>query len=155
MVWAGIHHDWKTDLVIVPGNLTAQRYCDGIIKPVFVPYLQLHNVGIFQYDNVHPHTARHTQNILRIHNVNVLQWLARSSDLSPIEYLWDHIGRQVRGRHEVNNILVLNVPCKLNGSGSECRSLKNCFAARDVLVWQSWLRMVGTLGIEPCPNIYA
>ena len=53
------------------------------------------------------HTAKHTQNILRIHSVNVLQWPARSPDLSPIEYLWDHLGRQVRERHDVNNILDL------------------------------------------------
>ena len=25
-------------------------------------------------------------------------------DLSPIEHLWDHLGRQVRERHDVNNI---------------------------------------------------
>ena len=42
MVWAGIHHDGKTDLVRVPGNLTAQRYCDGIIEPVVLHYLQQH-----------------------------------------------------------------------------------------------------------------
>ncbi len=55
MVWAGIHHDGKTDLVTVPGNLSAQRYCDGIIEPV-VSYLQQRNVGIFQHDNARPHT---------------------------------------------------------------------------------------------------
>ena len=71
LVWACIHYDGKTDLVIVPGNLTAQRYGDGIIESV-VPYLPQHN-GIFQHDNARPHTARHTQNILRIHNVSVLQ----------------------------------------------------------------------------------
>ena len=43
----------------------------------------------------------HTQNI---HNVIVLQWPARSPDLSPIEHLWDHLSRQVRERHDVNNI---------------------------------------------------
>ena len=76
----------------------------GIIEPVVVPYLQKHNVGIFQHDNARPHTVRYTQNILHIHNVNVLQWPARSPDLSPIEHLWDHLGRQVRERHNVNNI---------------------------------------------------
>ena len=100
MVWAGIHHDGKTDLVIVAGNLTAQRYCDGIMEPVVVPFLQ----RIFQHDNALPHTARRTQNISRIYNVNVLQWPARSLDLSPIEHLWNHFGRQVRERHDVNNI---------------------------------------------------
>ena len=75
MVWAGIHHDGKTDLLIAPGNLTTQKYSDRIIEPVVVPYLQQHNIGIFQHDNAPSHTARHTQNILRIHNVNVLQCL--------------------------------------------------------------------------------
>ena len=103
-VWVGIHHDGKTDLVVVPGNLTAQRYCDGIIEPVVVLYLQQHNVGIFQHDNARPHTMRHTQNILRIHNVSVLQWRARSPVFSPIEHLWDHLGPQVRECHDVNNI---------------------------------------------------
>ena len=45
---------------------------DGIIEPVVVPYLHQHNVGIFQHDNARPHIARHTQNVLRIHNVNAL-----------------------------------------------------------------------------------
>ena len=51
--------------------------------------------------------------------------------------------------------VILNVPCKLNGSGSHSRSLENWFAPWDVVVWQSWLKMVGTLGIQPCPNFYA
>ena len=78
--------------------------CDRIIWFVVVPYLQKHNVGIFQHDNARPHTARHTQSILHIHNVSVLQWPARSPDLSPIEHLWAHLSRQVRERHDVNNI---------------------------------------------------
>ena len=75
-----------------------------VIEPVVVPYLRQHNIGIFQHDNARPHTARHTQSILCIHNVNVLQWPARSPDLSPIEHLWDHLGCQVRERHDVNII---------------------------------------------------
>ena len=90
--------DWKC---VVP--TLAFRWRDGIIEPV-VPYLQQHNIRIFQNDNARPHTARHTQNILHIHNINVLQWPARSLDLSPIEHLLDHVGRQVREGHDVNNI---------------------------------------------------
>ena len=41
---------------------------------------------------------------LCIHNVNVLQWPARSLDLSPIEHVWDHLDGQVRECHDVNNI---------------------------------------------------
>ena len=34
----------------------------------------------------------------------MLQWPAKLPDLSPIEHLWDHLDRQVRERHDVNNI---------------------------------------------------
>ena len=46
----------------------------------------------------------HTQNILQICHISELQWPARSPDLSPTEHLWDHLGHQVRERHDVNNI---------------------------------------------------
>ena len=91
--------DWKHAF-----HTLAFRWRDGIFEPVVVPYLQQHNVGIFQPDNARPHTARHTQNILSIHNDNVLQWPARPPDLSPIDHLWDHFARQVRERHYVDNI---------------------------------------------------
>ena len=76
--------DWKRAFPTL-----AFRWRDGIIEPVVVPYLQQNDVRIFQHGNARPHAARHTQNILRIHNVNVLQWPSRSP---------------VRERHDVNNI---------------------------------------------------
>ena len=33
MMWAAISNDLKTDLVHIPGNLTAQRYRDEILQP--------------------------------------------------------------------------------------------------------------------------
>ena len=65
MVWAGIYHDGKTELVTVPVNFNAQRYCDKILEAVALLFMQQHNVGIFQQDNVRPYTARHTQGFLR------------------------------------------------------------------------------------------
>lgn len=70
--WAGIYHDWKTNLVTVQGNLTAQRYCDEIIQPVVVSSLQQLNTGIFQHDNISQHTTTYYQNVLLINHVNVL-----------------------------------------------------------------------------------
>ncbi len=41
MVWGGISFNNRTELVIVDGNLTAQRYCDEIITPVVVPFFNV------------------------------------------------------------------------------------------------------------------
>ena len=56
MVRTGIHHDGRTTLVRVNGALIAQIYRDEILQYHLVPL----NVtaGIFQHDNVRPHTAR-------------------------------------------------------------------------------------------------
>ncbi|GFT81171.1 transposable element Tcb1 transposase [Trichonephila clavipes] len=47
----------------------------------------------FQQDNARPHTARVSQDCLR--TVTTLPWPARSTDLSPIEHILDHLGRRV------------------------------------------------------------
>ena len=104
MVWGGMCQEGTTDLVTVAGTLTSQRYCDEIIMPVVVPYIQGHNVAVFQQDNARPHTARHTQDVLRQNNIDVLDWPARSPDISPIEHLWDHLGRRIRERDDVTNV---------------------------------------------------
>ena len=40
MVWAGVTADRRTDLVVVPGILTGQRYVDEILRPHVVPFLR-------------------------------------------------------------------------------------------------------------------
>ena len=58
-----------------------------------------------QHNNARPHVVRHTRTFYTsITSTDMLQWPARSPDLSPIEQLWDQLGRQVRERHDVNNI---------------------------------------------------
>jgi hypothetical protein len=109
MVWGGISQRGKTDLVTINGTLNSQRYCNEIVVPVVVPFLRRGNAGIFQQDNARPHTARHTQGILHQNNVDVLDWPARSPDLSPIEHVWDILGRRLRQRHNVNNVAELTL----------------------------------------------
>ena len=117
--------DWKLAVPIL-----AFHWRDGITEPVVVLYLQQHNVGIFQHDDARPHTVRHIQNILCIHNVNVLQRPARSSDLSPIEHLWDHQVVRWESAMMSTKSVILNMSCKLNWSGSHCRSLENWFCRK-------------------------
>jgi hypothetical protein len=40
MMWAAISHTGKTALVHIPGNLTAQCYCDEILQPHVLPLMQ-------------------------------------------------------------------------------------------------------------------
>ena len=95
----GISITGKTRLVIIAGNLNAARYRDEILQPVAIPYLrQLGVNGILQDDNARPHRARIITDHLQNARINRMEWPANSTDLSPIEQLWDQLGCAVRAR---------------------------------------------------------
>ena len=94
----GISWRHKTSLVIVDGSLTARRYIDDVLSPTVVPFMRNNlDVTLFQQDNARPHSAKLTTEFLNNSNINVLRWPAFSPDLSPIENLWDQIGRRLYG----------------------------------------------------------
>ncbi|GFW45263.1 cullin-1 [Trichonephila clavipes] len=83
---------WST-LIVMRATLTSQRYVNDILRPHVGPFLNGLPGAIFQQDNALPHTARVAQDFLR--HFQSLPWSARSSDLSPVEYVWDQLKRQV------------------------------------------------------------
>ena len=93
MVWGGIAHGIKSQLIIVAGNITAVRYRDEILRPVAVPLVQQRNL-ILQQDNARPHVARVCQDFLANNNIAPLAWLPYSPDLTPIEHMWDELDRR-------------------------------------------------------------
>ena len=73
MVWGGIAHGIKSQLIIVAGNMTAVRYRDESLRPVAVPLVQQRNL-ILQQDNARSHVARVCQDFLANNNIAPLGW---------------------------------------------------------------------------------
>ena len=104
MVWDDIMGNVKTDLVVVQGNLNAQRYVN-LLNNNLLPFMQNFGHGLtFQHDNARPHTALVTANFVAQNNMNVLLWLALSPDMNPIEHIWDELGWKARTNHQINNV---------------------------------------------------
>ncbi|UYV61753.1 hypothetical protein LAZ67_1006331, partial [Cordylochernes scorpioides] len=93
MVWGAIAYDYRSPLLRIQGTMTAQRYVDDVLRPVTLPYLQGVPNALYQQDNARPHTARISQQALQ--DVQMLPWPPYSPDLSPIEHVWDIIGRRL------------------------------------------------------------
>ncbi|UYV70039.1 K02A2.6-like, partial [Cordylochernes scorpioides] len=93
MVWGAIAYDSRSPLPRIQGTMTAQRYVDDVLRPVTLPYLQGVPNALYQQDNDRPHTARISQQALQ--DVQMLPWPQYSPDPSPIEHVWDIIGRRL------------------------------------------------------------
>ena len=102
MVWGSISVRSCTELLVLNGTLTGQRYINEVLQPVVLPFVQQHHV-VLQDDNARPHRARIVQQFLQQNNVDHLDWPARSPDLSPIEHVWDILGQRVRQSSTTKN----------------------------------------------------
>ena len=93
MVWGGITAHNRTQLVIIDGNLNAEKYRDEILIPVvFRSYNAMALVSF--YNRTTP--ARIVQQLLQQQETDILPWPAASLDLSPIEHVWDEIKRRLQ-----------------------------------------------------------
>ncbi|GFV57777.1 transposable element Tcb2 transposase [Trichonephila clavipes] len=101
-VWGAISWDTRSSLVVLQGTLTARRYVDDILTPIVLPMLSSRPGAIYQQDNVRPHTARLSQQCLQ--GYDVLPWPVRSPDLSPIEHVWNALGRQLQPSRDTGEL---------------------------------------------------
>ncbi|UYV82321.1 hypothetical protein LAZ67_21001699 [Cordylochernes scorpioides] len=117
MVWGAIAYDSRSPLLRIQGTMTAQRYVDDVLRPVTLPYLQGVPNALYQQNNARPHTARISQQVLQ--DVQMLPWPPYSPDLSPIEHVWDIIGRRLHAfaqpRSEDELWQMFNVVAQANG----------------------------------------
>ncbi|GFY21348.1 transposable element Tcb1 transposase [Trichonephila clavipes] len=66
--------------------MTAQLYVHDILRPHVLLLMQQLPGAIFQQDNARPHTARVSQDPSLACSI---------PSLSPIEHIWNHLGRRV------------------------------------------------------------
>ncbi|GFY01493.1 transposable element Tc3 transposase [Trichonephila clavipes] len=93
MVWGGIGYHSRTPLVCIAGTLNIQLYISEVLEPVVLPYLQGLATTKFQQDNARPHVVRIVQRFFVNDQIELLPWLARSPDLSPIENMWSMVAQ--------------------------------------------------------------
>ncbi|GFV71323.1 transposable element Tcb1 transposase [Trichonephila clavipes] len=79
----------------IAAPLNSQSYLSEVLEPVVLPYLQGLATAIFQQDNARPHVARIVQRFFVNHQIELLPWLARSPDLSPIENMWSMVAQRL------------------------------------------------------------
>ncbi|GFV61246.1 hypothetical protein TNCV_500381 [Trichonephila clavipes] len=63
--------------------------------PEFVPFLQGFPGAIFQQDNARPRVAKTVRDFCSAQHMPLLPWPAYSPDMSPIEQVWDQVGRRL------------------------------------------------------------
>ncbi|CAH2006703.1 unnamed protein product [Acanthoscelides obtectus] len=95
MVWSAIAYGSRSPSIFIRGNMNAQHYIHEVLEPHLLPYLDTLADPTFQQDNARPHVARVTIDFFQHNDVTLLPWPPRSPDLSPIEHVWDMMGRRL------------------------------------------------------------
>ncbi|UYV76771.1 hypothetical protein LAZ67_14001985 [Cordylochernes scorpioides] len=92
MVWGAIAYDSRSPLLRIQGTMTAQRYVDDVLRPVTLPYLQGVPNALYQQDNA-------DRTLLALANKLCKMYRCfpghRTLLISPIEHVWDIIGRRL------------------------------------------------------------
>jgi hypothetical protein len=82
-------------LVVVENTMNSDDYIN-IIANNLIPWVRGHPDIIFQQDGAPCHTSSYSTWWFLTHNVSILDWVAQSPDLNPIENLWGIIDNQIR-----------------------------------------------------------
>ena len=110
MVWVEMSLDGLTYLyVFATRDVTESRHCSDILETIGRSYAGvIGDAFILIQDNAGAHTAQVYTTFLDDNGISVMNWLARSPDINPIEHTWDILSRRIRQRpHYLGNVQTL------------------------------------------------
>ena len=88
----------KSELVFINGNLTAFQCIEQLINPEVISLFVRKPNHVLMQDSARPHMAHLTATHLANLGIPFLPWPAKSSDMNPIEHLWDDLEGSIRNR---------------------------------------------------------
>ncbi|GFW72629.1 transposable element Tcb1 transposase [Trichonephila clavipes] len=96
LVWGGIILGSRTDLHVQSLTMTGHIYRDVILEQ----HVRLLRGAefLFMDDNARPHHANIVHECLQSEDITRMDWPAYSTDLNPIEHVWDMLGRRIAAR---------------------------------------------------------
>lgn len=79
MIWGAITTNVRSQLIIMNGNLTVQRYIDNLLQPVLALFMQQRKrikISLFQQDHARTHCKIDTETliILNMFELSLVDW---------------------------------------------------------------------------------
>ncbi|GFW75805.1 transposable element Tcb1 transposase [Trichonephila clavipes] len=110
LVWGGIILGSRTDLHVQSVTMTGHIYRDVILEQ----HVRLFRGAmgaefLFMDHNVRPHRTNIVDECLQSEDITRMDCPAHSSDLNPIEHVWDMLGRRIAARQPLPTCLPCNV----------------------------------------------